>query len=248
MRRVVTFCASLLLIFATSCSEDTVTDEFVDSFGEVPVRLVERVDVAVVEGSNQENRTLRVTYDANNRVSSATDGIDTSIFAYQNNELSTVTGEGDVLDINELYQEPYDLFETGEVTQYDSDGNPVRIRFYEEEFDGSRTEFNAELIYDNNPNPYFYTLEAAGIIEVMDRVRLNFSMTPQSSEIVAARMLFPVSNLRDIVIRDTGGTIVREVRGDYVYGEDSYPISGTFVSTNADGETAVYTISYTYKQ
>ena len=105
-------------------------------------------------------------YDANNRVSSITDGTETSLLVYENNQLANVTEGGETMNVEDLYESPYDAFETGEVINYDNNGNPQNLRFYETEYDWETnsdvtTEYRAEIIYDAKPNPYFYTLQAA---------------------------------------------------------------------------------------
>jgi hypothetical protein len=187
-------------LFTLSCSEDSATDEFNDANGNVQVKLIESISFVSAQDS-QENKNILFSYTSNGLLNTITDGIETSIFVYDNNnDLSNITGEGDNLNIEELYESPYDAFETGEVIEYDDNGNPRKIEFYEEEYDSNSNSnitkvYTAEVSYDDTHNPYFYTLEAGGIIEVLDGVQLNFSMNPQIPEIVQARLLFPLNNL-----------------------------------------------------
>lgn len=244
--------ASLLFVSASlllgcGSDDDTVTDDFTDANGSVPMRLIENI-VTQSAQTGEENVTFQATYDANDRLMTVSDGEETSFFVYENDELATVTGEGDPLNTSELYQSPYDAFEVGEILEYDSNGNPSRILLLEDDdFDGIE-EFTATLTYDDTPNPFFFTMRAGGLIEVLDNVELQFSIAPQPSEIVLARMLFPVNNLSGMVIRNENDEVVYQLNGDFVYDSDDYPTSATFTAISEEDGTSVYTAAFTYKQ
>ncbi len=240
----------LLSIVATSifasCSNDSVTEEFNNANGNTVEKFIERVEFTSAQDI-EENETVTINYDTNNRVSSITDGYDTSFLVYEGDDLSTISGDGDPLDIDELYQSPYDVFETGDVQEYDNNGNPIIISvFNEDDYTGEVTEIIATISYDSKPNPYFHTLNAAGIIDVMDGVRFNFSMTPQSTEIIRARALFPLNNISGMVFKNPEGEIVSELKIDYAYDAQDYPTSATF-TTEQDNETNIYAATYHYK-
>ncbi len=239
--------ASISLMVSCGSDDDSVTDDFMDVNGSVPVRLIESITTQSAQ-SSEENIALQATYDGDDRLTTVSNGEETSFFVYENDELATVTGEGDPLNTSELYQSPYDAFEVGEILEYDSNGNPSRILFLEEDFEGEIEEFTATLSYDNTPNPFFYTMRAGRIIEVLDNVELEFSMAPQPSEIVLARMLFPVNNLSGMVIRNESNEIVYQLNADFVYDADDYPTSGTFTAISDEDGTSVYTAAFTYKQ
>ncbi|MEH1007829.1 MULTISPECIES: hypothetical protein [unclassified Winogradskyella] len=250
------FCIFLLVF--TNC-DDSTSDEFDDANPDAVARYIETIAIVSAQDAD-EDTTITVNYDANDRVSSITDGIDNSIFVYDNNELTNISGQGDNLNIEELYESPYDAFETGEVMQYDDNGNPTLIKFFEYEYDylndtEEMVEYTAEVEYDSNPNPYFYTLQAAGIISVLDNVELNLSMNPTSPELVQARLLFPLNNITGITYKDEDGVVVFDINADYVYNSDDYPISGTLTAVSYDEnyegeqetETSIYSSSYTYR-
>ncbi|WP_296383609.1 hypothetical protein [Winogradskyella sp.] len=250
----------LLLVILIGCNDST-SDEFDDANPDAVARYIETIDVISAQDSD-ENTTITVNYDANNRVSSITDGIESSIFVYNNNALTNISGQGDNLDIEELYESPYNAFETGEVTEYDSNGNPKKITFIEYEYDYMNDvevelEYTAEITYDANPNPYFYTLDAAGVISVLDDVDLYLTMSNASSnQAVQARLLFPLNNITGIVYKDEDGETVYNVSADYVYNSVSYPVSGTVTGIeyyeNFQGqeetETSIFSVAYTYRQ
>ena len=81
--------------------------------------------------------------------------------------------------------------------------------------------YTADVSYDDTHNPYFYTLEAAGIIEVLDGVRLNFGIQPQVPEILKARMFFPVNNPSQIIYKNEEGDVVYTINANYVYDNDN---------------------------
>ena len=246
---------TLLTVLAVfmSCSEDSATDEFNQANQNASVKLITNLSVVSAQDAS-ENQSVTINYNGNNQVANITDGVETSFLVYDNNNLTNVTGEGETLNVEELYQSPYDAFETGEVLQYDSNMNPVSIRFLEEEFDFFNNtmnvvEYYAEIEYDATPNPFFYTLEAAGIIDVLDNVDLNFSMDVQAPEIVQARLLLPTNNIKKITYKDEDLTPIYQIVANYVYDAQNYPSTGTVTSTDLeDDSVSVYTTTFTYME
>jgi len=255
MRRLL-FLSTISITFLASCDNDSVSDEFDNANGNTVKKLIERVEFDPAQ-IDEEDQVFTVNYDANNKVTSASSGVGTVVLEHGNNELSTITGDGDPFSISELYQDPYDAFETGEVLEYDQSGNPVSVLVFDMYYEYNPTtgmyeefveEYTATIAYDATPNPYFYTFEAAGLIEVLDRVQLNFSMMPQSSEILRARALFPLNNIKSITYKDEDGVTLGAVKMDYVYDADNYPTTAT-ITVESEGEpNAVYTLDYAYKQ
>ena len=246
---------TLLTVLAVfmSCSEDSATDEFNAANQNASVKLITNLSVVSAQDAS-ENQSVTINYNGNNQVANITDGVETSFLVYDNDNLTNVTGEGETLNVEELYQSPYDAFETGEVLQYDSNMNPVSIRFLEEEFDFFNNtmnvvEYYAEIEYDATPNPFFYTLEAAGIIDVLDNVDLNFSMDVQAPEIVQARLLLPTNNIKKITYKDEDLTPIYQIVANYVYDAQNYPSTGTVTSTDlGDDSVSVYTTTFTYME
>lgn len=237
------------MIFNISC-EDSVSDEFENVNGDVTEKYIESINIISAQDPI-ENKTIALSYDSNLRLNLITDGSNTSIFVYDNGSLSNITGQNNNLSIETLYESPYDAFETGHVLNYDSNGNPIKILFYVDEYNDldeyEEVEYTAEITYDNQHTPYFYTLKAAGLIEVMDRVRFNIGMAQQASEIVQARTLFPLNNPSKIVYKNENGEIVAIVVVDYNYNGDDYPTSATVTATSVeDNETATYSVTYQY--
>lgn len=242
--------ASLLIV---SCDSDSITDEFTAANGNVSKKLIERIEYNSAQ-NYELDYTFTVEYDVSDRVVSASNGIEETIFVYENNELSTVTGGGNPLSMGELYQSPYDLFETGDVLEYDQKGNPISVLYFEYDYGYNNgqygetvEEFIATIEYDSTPNPFFYTLEAAGVIDVMDKVKFNFNMLPQSSEIVQAKQLFPMNNPKKITYRNEDGVVVGVVKMDYLYDSDNYPSSATFTVEYEGKPTRVYSARYFYR-
>jgi len=244
------FFALLTYCLAISC-EDSVSEEFEDINGNVEEKLIKSITVISAQDS-EENKNIVLSYDTNGRLNTITDGVDTSIFVYNNGELETITGQNDNLSIEELYESPYDAFETGQVLEYDDNGNPYKILFFDQYYDHDindyvTVEFTATITYDNTPNPYFFTLKSAGIISVLDGVQLNFSLNPQVPEIVQARALFPVNNPSQIIYKDENGDIIYSMNVNYVYDSQNYPTSATVTAVSVeDNETSTYTSSYEY--
>lgn len=242
-RTILTACAALSVFAATSCS-DSSSENFNNSNGDTAKKYIKKIEANSSEG---DHVVLSVNYDTAGKVISATDGEETSYFAYNNGDLTNISGSSDVLSVADVINGPHDAYEAGDVLNYDASGNPVKVRLYSRDWDGSIYETNtAEITYDAKPNPYFYTLEAAGIIKVLDQTDLNFSMAPAAPQLIKAKMLLPVNNPKKVVIKNEQGTVVKTVLADYVYDGDNYPTSGT-VTENDENGTFIYTATYTYK-
>ena len=234
----------LTVLIVACSSDDSATDEFNQANGNVQVKLIQSISIVSAQDS-QENKNISFSYTSDGNLNTISDGIDTSIFVYDNNDdLSNITGGGsDNLNIEELYESPYDAFETGEVIQYDDNGNPKKIEFYDDNYEF----YTAEISYDNTHNPYYYTLKAGKMIEVLDDVQLNFSMNPQIPEIVQARLLFPVNNPSQIIYKNEEGEITDTINVNYSYDNENYPTSATVTTVSIqDSEQNTYSAIYQY--
>lgn len=248
------FALALMLCF--SCSDDSNSDNFIDDNPGAVSQLISSISVVSAQDPS-ENRTITINYDTANRVTSVTDGVETGVFAYENGDLANVQSGPDVFSVDELYEAPYDAFETGEVLTYNNDGNPVLLSFFETEFDWDTNmdvtvEYRAEIEYETQLNPYFFTIQAAGGIDIMDNVQFNFSANPNAPQLVQASALFPSKNIKKITYRDLDGNVLAELSMDYVYNANNYPTSATATSTeydDFDGEiTSIFSLTYTYLQ
>lgn len=228
-----------ILLF--ECSKSS-KDEFNEANGEVAKKYIKVFQVINIDNTS-ENKTYTINYDGENKVSSVTDGNSNGFLNYnQSNGLNTVTGNDETFDIDELYQSPYDAFEYGKVLEYDDKSNPIKIEVYK---DGNGSDILiGQIIYDPNPNPFFYTLKAAGIIDVLDRVDLNFGNT--NPAITKARQLLPYNNIRAMIFKDVSGITKYEVQIDYNYDKDRYP-SNANVNAISQNESSTYSLIYTYK-
>lgn len=241
----------LISIFFVGCSEETVTDQFENANGKVPEKLIKTI-VTESSKSYEEDRLLTVEYHTDGRVSTFNDGTSRNIFVYEKGKLKTISGNSDSFLFEEAYQSPYNAFEEGDVIERDYSGNPTLLEFYEEEYDSDEggyvpVVYTAEIGYDSQPNPYYYTLRAGGLIEVMDNVKLNMNLGAQVPEVVQARLLFPVNNISQVVYRDGDGEIQYTMNANYVYGQDGYPTAATFTSVSPRyNETASYLVKFTY--
>lgn len=238
---------SLISVINYSCDKST-SDEFDDVNGNVDTKLMSSISVVSAQNSS-ENRTILFTYNTDNRLTAVSDGSDTTIFSYKNGNLSNVTGQGGIENVEELYQSPYDAFANGQVEEYDENGNPsvLKLTKYFRKFGGERIILNytAEISYDNKPNPIYKTAEAAGLIKVMDKIRLNFAVAPQPEEIVKAKALFPNNNPSQIIYKDENGEVLNSINLAYTYDGD-YPTSATVTSVSAWGETTSYNTTFSY--
>jgi len=234
---VISTILSVSLLFSCSKSSE---DEFNDSNGDVTQKYIKHFQI--IDNTN-ENISYTVNYGTGDKVSSITDGNTNTFLNYdESNNLNSIVDDNETFDIDELYQSPYDAFETGNVLEYDDKANPIKIEVYEDGYGSDILIGN--IIYDPNPNPFFYTLKAAGIIDVLDRVDLNFGYSNPS--IIKARLLLPYNNIRTMIFKDASGITKYEVQIEYNYDDDKYPISAN-VNTLSQNESSTYTLFYTYR-
>tara|TARA_R110002126_G_C10379033_1_gene494079 strand:- start:139 stop:900 length:762 start_codon:yes stop_codon:yes gene_type:complete len=240
---------SSIAVINFSCEKST-SEEFEDVNGNVETKLITSIDVTSVEDPDESNNIL-FSYNGDLRLTSIYDGTETTNFTYEDGNLSNVTGNGDNGNVEELYESPYDAFETGQVEEYDENGNPSVLQFIEYDYDYMTGEeevvyYTAEISYDNKPNPFYKTAEAAGMIDVLDQIKLNFAVAPQAEEIVRAKALFPNNNPSQIVYKNAEGEIEYTINLSYTYDGD-YPTAATVSSVSADGgDNVTYLTTFTY--
>jgi hypothetical protein len=232
----------LMAVFMSSCT-DSASDEFDDANENAKARYIKTItSSSLADGSS----TATINYDASGKVTSMSDGDGTSTFVYENNNLTNVTG-GDPLVISQFYQAPYQAYDVGQVLEYDAKGNPTKIKLFNENINGVKEEFSANVTYDTAPNCFFHTLKAAGIIDVLDKVKLNLNMQSMPQQIVQAKVLLPVNNPIGVVIKNAQNVILSTTSTSYVYNSSNYPTSA--VATTTEGSKIVTTnFTFTYKE
>lgn len=262
--KTLTWLSALLIIsaFLINGCKKTTEDEFNDANGDVAEKLVHWIEITSDDFNEKERIT--VSYDGKDRVSSIIYGETTHYFVYDEySNLSKITDEGEPKDIGELFLSPYDIDLTvgsgnrvvpGNVLKFDSKGNPIEIEFFENtmswNYFGSgsfiiKTDtLTCEIIYDPNPNPIFYTLKAAKVVDALDRLELIFGS--QSLEIIKAKQLLPYNNIKSMIFKDLNGIPKSEITINSTYDEDKYPTSATVVVTNSSG-SFFHLVNYYYK-
>ncbi|WP_430428709.1 hypothetical protein [Maribacter litoralis] len=240
---------SSIAILNFSC-DDSTSDEFEEVNGNVETKLISSINVGSAENSD-DNTSIIFSYNSEQQLNSIFDGTETTNFIYEDGDLSNVSGNVDNGNVEELYDSPYDAFETGQVEEYDDNGNPSVIKFIEYDYDYMTGEeevvyYTAEISYDDKPNPFYKTAEAAGLIDVMDQIRLNFAAAPQAEEIVRAKALFPNNNPSQVLYKNEEGEIEYTINMSYTYDGD-YPTTAT-VSTVSEysDENETYVTTFTY--
>ncbi len=240
----VLFCSLLLgALTLSSCDNSKTEDVFEEINGNVKEKFIKRVDVSDLY---QENSTITINYDGQNRVSSISDGTSSKFFNYSSSsgELNLISGYSNGYDINisDFYLAPYDAFDKGEVLVFDNNGNPTKILAFEDGYNSA--SLIGEIFYDNKPNPYFYTLKAAKFIDILDRTEFNFGY--QNPKIMKAKQLLPFNNISGMIFKNSNGITKYEAHFDYDYNADGYPISAIVTALDESGANT-YTINYFYK-
>jgi len=244
MKRIVFFCVITILF---SCNDSqTVEDEFIEVNGEIKEKLIGKIEGRDIYG---DKINIIFNYNSQNRISSITDGSQTTTFNYNSqgdlDSAVTIDYPGDTpssFSISELYQAPYDVFDTGEVLDVNSKGNPIRVLVYDRGY-GSES-YIGELIYDDKPNPFFYTIKSSSMLNVLDRTELNFGV--QMPDIIKAKELLPNNILTGMIFKNSQGVTVNEIQITYSYDQDNYPIQGD-IFVYEEGESHNYYVNYFYK-
>lgn len=233
------------LIFISCSKSSTIEEDFDDANGEVVEKLLKQVRYDNTD-PYEEDVTLQFGYDGQNRLSSVTDGDNTRFFNYDTDgALTSVTGSDDPFEISDLYEAPYDAFEEGNVLEYDDNSNPSKIEIFEtSDYNDEEEMLIAEVSYDSKPNPFFYTLKAGGIVDVLNNIDLDFGRT--SPSIIKAYKLLPYNNVSSIILKNLSGQVQSETQFDTTYDEDGYASNTTVTFLDSDGSTTSY-ITYSYK-
>jgi hypothetical protein len=239
--------SSVLFIAVTSllsCDKATTVDDFEEANGSIVEKQVKRIETNYSDAW-VENYNIIINYDGNNKVSSVSDGEFTKFFNYDSSgDLMSVSDNGNdyTLTISDLYQAPYDVFDKGEVLEYDDKGNPTKISVFEDGYNSST--LIGDIFYDPNPNPFFYTLKAANIIDILDNVEFNFGY--QSPTIIKAKQLLPFNNISGMIFKDSNNETKIEIQFDYTYDNDGYPIRAD-VYTFIQGESDSHIVNFYYR-
>jgi len=236
------FYLTSILFLLISCSEK-LDEGFEEANGEVAEKLLKQVRIDYAD-PYEDDYTYQFGYDGKDRLSSITDGDNSSFFNYDSDgDLMSISGSDDPLEISELYESPYDAFEEGNVLEYDDKGNPKKIEVYDEGYNQTDI-YIGEIAYDPNPNPFFYTLKAAGIIDVLNNVDLYFSAS--SPTVVKAYKLLPFNFIRSMIFKNSIGQVEAEVQYETTYDDDGYVTNTTITSIDEDGTEKIY-LSFTYR-
>ena len=84
----------LTVLIVACSSDDSATDEFNQANGNVQVKLIQSISIVSAQDS-QENKNISFSYTSDGFLNTLSDGIDTSIFVYDDNDdLSNITGGG----------------------------------------------------------------------------------------------------------------------------------------------------------
>lgn len=248
------FTAGLGVLLMTGCGSSA-SEDFEEINGGFKKKRIKEI-VLKEKVASQEEVFVGFSYDSDKKLSKIITQFDNqnSIVNYNNtNGVIQVSQQQFVESFNteELFKAPYKVYETGEVLEYDSNKNPSKILFRNGRYD-SVTEsyvienFIAEMFYDTKPNLYYGTFESAGLIDVLDGVKLDFGVTAQASEIVKARALFPVNNLIKVVYKNADEEVVGSLEINYTYDADGYPVKGVG-EAKGDGEIVSAIIEYSYQ-
>ena len=241
MKKQITLMLLTISCFTISCSSED------DGFEEANQNAAKKYVKKIITTGEGESNISEISYDSQGRVTSATSDKESKYFSYNDDgdgSLNKVSGGGDNIMTNEIISEIQEAYEIGDVLQYDKNGNPTVLELYDEDYDGNQITNTATIIYDDKPFTFYYTLEAAGIIDVLYDVRLQF-YAPE--EIIMAKKLLPVNNPVSAIIKDESNQEIASITIDYDYDEENYPETTSVISIDEDGYVESYNVIYQYK-
>ncbi|WP_299712118.1 hypothetical protein [uncultured Tenacibaculum sp.] len=251
MKKINYLLSALTISLCTISCSNSVSDDFDDVNNDIAKKRLRQIST----NSSGESLATSFSYDSNNKltgVSSNLTGEITSIQYTNTGDLLNVSSQGvnETLNLETLFQSPFNAYELGQVVSYDDNRNPSKITFQDQVYNYSTNQYEtvsltAEISYDDAPNMYFSTLEAAGVIDILDRVQLDFSMNAQASEIIKASQLLPMNNPIQFVYKNENGEIQATIDISYTYDQDNYPINAIAVlNAGSSSETAAVNFSY----
>lgn len=225
-------------LFTISCSSD---DGFKDANGNVAKKYITRI----ITQTGNDITISKVVYNNEDKVISASSGDETRYFSYNDNgRLEKISGGGNNIFTSEVISEIYDAYEIGDVLEFDQKGNPTVLKLYDTDYYGNQIINMAYLSYDEKPFTFYYTMDAAGIIDVLYDVKLKFIAPP---EVVMAKKLLPVNNPVKAIIKNNSDQEIGSISVNYNYDEDNYPKSASVVSIDNEGYAESYDVTYEYK-
>jgi hypothetical protein len=246
------------IVLLQGCKKTT-EDEFKEANGDIKEKYLSSIEVISDEFEHTE--LIHIGYDNANRVIAIQYGNEVHDLIYDDNNLSYLTIENELQDLENLYLAPHDIIistswsrsiRTGNVLEYDSKLNPSKVEIFSDKrgylygtgyYTISTDTLMCDILYDPNPNPIFYTLKAAGFINVLDRVDLVFGV--QSPKIIQARQLLPYNNIKSLTFRDKKGLPVTTIKINSTYDTDSYPDFSTILVLD-QGFSQVHKVYYYY--
>lgn len=166
-------------------------------------------------GYENEADTFDFIYGKDGRLEQATDG-------YKPLLVSTGLGFKD------------EAYKIGKVVAYDSNANPAKLQVYYDEYN-EKTHKNetkqgtVTIKYDNKPFFAFHTLRAAGVIQALDGVKLNFNAPTEAPQLKLAKELLPNTNPINVVFYLEDGTELTNSTITYTYDNEGYPTEFTVV-------------------
>lgn len=224
--------------FTFSCSSD---DGFEDANGDAAKKYITKI----IAQTGNKITISKVVYNNEGKVFSASSGDETRYFSYNDNGgLEKISGGGDNVFTSEVISEIHDAYEIGDVLEFDQKGNPTVLELYDTDYYGNQTTNMAYLTYDEKPFAFYYTMDAAGIIDVLYDVRFRFIAPP---EVVMAKKLLPVNNPIKAIIKNDSNQEIGSISVNYNYDENNYPKTASVVSIDDEGYAESYDLTYEYK-
>lgn len=241
---------SISIIFY-SCEKNSLDEGFENANPNVKEKLIKQIDLIFDDWQKAEG-TIRINYNQENKITSIASEKNTHFFYYnKDGDLILFKDDSEDFLIDDLFKEIGDsavaAYTWGDVLRYDSNGNPEEVELLKGSFDyhfsGIEEYSIAYISYDPIPNPFYYTLKAGGIIDVLDNIYLNFGYGPK--ELILAKDILPFNFPNQILVKNIHGATEFQYHFDNTIDEDDYLIRSDvlFISKN-DATSSILKFMY----
>jgi YD repeat-containing protein len=241
-------------LFLFSCEKDSLDEGFENANPNVKEKLIKQFELFSDDWSDADG-TTRINYNSENIITSITSEGSTQFFYYDDfGNLDSITGDSDGFFIDQIFEEIGDsavaAYKWGDVLKYDDKGNPEEVELLRGSLDIPYSPFGgidehsiAYISYDPIPNPFYYSLKAGGIIDVLNNIYLDFGYGPKELIIAKKMLLFNFPNL--IMVKKISGSTEAEIHFENTVDDDDYLTrSEVFFASKYNSETTVLRFAY----
>lgn len=240
-KSVLTVGVSLLVIAFAGCSKDSSSKK---ADPNEYIKYITKISGHELSDTNYQS-IVHFTYDERNRMvnmisSQLKDGVEddfeTNSFSYeQSGKLDKVSSGNTETLVSTILPNKDEAYKIGKVLAYDSYLNPSKLMFFYDEFLGKGNtvvkQGTVDIKYDDKPFFAFHTFRAAGIIQALDGIKLNFASPTQAPQLKLAKEIMPNTNPIEITYKNEEGVVLSHINITINYDTENYPVSSEVRNT-----------------